>query len=199
VSDVETPEAAAATPIVVAPRKRKVARYIVIPIALVAALLVGILATSKPATDRLADSPLLDQLAPPIEGTTTDGEAFDIDLLRGQWVLVNFFATWCVPCKQEQPELVSFSNRHGQIGDATVISVAFDDTADNVQQFFDEHGGDWPVIAANEGRIALDYGVSGVPESFLVDPGGHVRAKVTGGVTSAGLDRLLVDLSGEGQ
>jgi cytochrome c biogenesis protein CcmG/thiol:disulfide interchange protein DsbE len=199
VSDVETPDAPPSAPIAVTRRKSKVARYVVIPIAIVAALLVGILATSKPATDRLADSPLLDQLAPPIEGTTTEGEAFDIDSLRGQWVLVNFFATWCVPCRQEQPELVSFSNRHGQIGDATVISVAFDDTAENVQQFFDEHGGEWPVIAANEGRIALDYGVSGVPESFLIDPDGYVRAKVTGGVTSAGLDRLLTDLSGRGQ
>jgi cytochrome c biogenesis protein CcmG/thiol:disulfide interchange protein DsbE len=180
------------------PRRGRVALYIAIPVAVVVALLVGVLATSKPATDRLADSPLIGQVAPPIVGTTTGGSSFDIDDLRGQWVLVNFFATWCAPCRQEQPELVSFDQRHAQIGDASVISVAFSDTAENVQKFFTDNGASWPVIAADEGRIALDYGVSGVPESFLVDPNGYVRAKVTGGVTSLGLDRILSSLQGNG-
>jgi cytochrome c biogenesis protein CcmG/thiol:disulfide interchange protein DsbE len=178
------------------PRRRRIALYVVIPIAVVVALFIGVLATSKPATDRLADSPLLGKLAPAIQGTTTGGKAFDIDTLRGEWVLVNFFATWCVPCRQEQPELVSFSRRHGQAGDATVISVAFSDTAENVQRFFDENDAAWPVIAADEGRIALDYGVAGVPESFLVDPEGYVQAKIIGGVTSLGLDRILARLQG---
>ena len=68
----------------------------------------------------------------------------------------------------------------------------------DVQKFFDANGSDWPVLAVDEGRIALDYGVSGVPESFLVDPAGYVRAKITGGVTSLGLDRILARLEGNG-
>jgi cytochrome c biogenesis protein CcmG/thiol:disulfide interchange protein DsbE len=174
------------------------ALYVVIPLAVVIALLVAVLATSKAATDRLADSPLVGQEAPAIAGTSTDGAAFDLATLRGQWVLVNFFATWCAPCRQEQPELVSFANRHEQIGDATVISVAFGDTAANVKAFFDANQAAWPVIAVDQGRIALDYGVSGVPESFLVGPDGVVRAKITGGVTSLGLDRILTKLEGSG-
>jgi cytochrome c biogenesis protein CcmG/thiol:disulfide interchange protein DsbE len=171
-----------------------VALYAVMPVAVVVALLIGILATSEPATDRLSDSPLIGQLAPAIDGTTTDGEQFDIDDLRGRWVLVNFFATWCVPCRREHPELVSFAQRHDLAGDASVVTVAFDDSSANVQAFFADNGGDWPVITADEGRIALDYGVSGVPESFLVDQNGYVRAKITGGVTSSGLDRILAEL-----
>lgn len=176
------------------PRRRHGALAIAILIGVVLALFIGLLATRDPATDRQVSSPLLDRLAPEITGTTIDGEAFDLDDLRGEWVVVNFFATWCVPCRQEHPELLSFSRRHAQAGDAQVVSVVFGDEPDAVRAYFDENGGDWPVVIGDEGRVALDYGVAGVPESYLVDPEGFVRAKIVGGVTSDGLDRILAEL-----
>jgi cytochrome c biogenesis protein CcmG/thiol:disulfide interchange protein DsbE len=187
----------------VAPRTRRLAIGVAIPMAVVLALFIGLLATRKPATDRQIATPLLDKLAPVITGTTISGAAFDLDHLRGQWVVVNFFATWCVPCRQEHPELLSFSRRHAQAGDAEVVSVVFGDDADTVRTFFADNGGDWPVVLGDEGRVALDYGVAAVPESYLVDPEGFVRAKIVGGVTSDGLDRILAEvegrLSGSGQ
>lgn len=154
--------------------------------------LVGVLATRDPAHTRVAESPLVSKVAPPIDGSTLDGETFRLSSLKGRWVLVNYFATWCVPCQREHPELVEFHERHDRIGDATVVSVVFDDDPDEVARFFDREGGDWPVVN-DDGRVALSYGVAGIPESYLVDPDGFVVAKITGGVTADGLDGLLAE------
>ncbi len=180
------------------PARRRVAPWVAGGIGLVLVLFVGVLATREPAQNRLTDSNLLGDVAPPIVGTTLDEDRFDLDRLRGRWVLVNFFATWCAPCRKEHPELVSFSRRHEQAGDAVVVSVAYGDEADDVRAYFDDNGGDWPVLVGDVDGVSLDYGVAGVPESYLVDPAGFVRAKVTGGVTSSGLDGILAELRGAG-
>ena len=86
-------------------------------------------------------------------------------------MLVNFFATWCVPCQREHDELAAFDDRHDAAGDAVVVSVVFDDTTEDARDFFEEEGGDWPVVVGDQGDIALDYGVIEVPESYLVEPG----------------------------
>src|SRR5690606_12069380 len=95
---------------------------------------------------------------------------------RGEWVVVNFFASWCGPCRQEHPELVAFSERHAARGDASVVSVAFSDAEDDARAFFEELGGDWPVLIEGTGRIGIDFGVTGVPETYLVAPDGTVVA-----------------------
>ena len=138
-------------------------------------------------------SELVGRAAPAVTGTAIDGTVVDIDRDRGSWVLVNFFATWCVPCIREHPELVEFAERHGPDGPGVpvqVISVAFDDNADAIATFFAEQGGDWPVLTENTGSIALDFGVRGVPESFLVSPAGQVVA-VFYGVTADAIDAAI--------
>ncbi len=177
-------------------RPRRLAPWVAGAIAVVVALFVGVLATREPAQDRLTDSTLLGEVAPPIAGETIEGDDFDLDRLQGRWVVVNFFATWCAPCRKEHPELVSFSRRHEQAGDVTVVSVVYGDETEDVRRYFADNGGDWPVVVEGVDGVSLDYGVAGIPESFLVDPGGFVRAKVTGGVTSSGLDRILAELEG---
>ncbi len=164
---------------------------VLLPVALAAALLVALLATSDTSEERAHDSHLLGEAAPLIEGTTTSGDWFDLDELRGRWVVVNFFSTTCVPCVVEHPELVAFAEAHAPTGDASVVSVAFDDSAANVTAFFEANGGDWPVLAADTGAVAVRYGVTGVPESYLVAPTGAVAAKIIGGVTAAELDSLI--------
>lgn len=179
-------------------RRRGPIFFVALAVAVVLAVFVAVLATREPSQDRTADSPLVGQVAPPIRGTSlTTGQQVDLDSLRGQWVVVNFFATWCVPCRVEHPELLSFSRRHEQLGDASVVSVVFDDDADEVRQYFRDNDSTWPVIDGSGTGVILDYAVAAVPESFIISPTGYVAAKVTGGVTSVGLDDLLQRLSGD--
>jgi len=177
----------------------RLALWTVLPVAVAVALLLVLLATRSPGSERAVSSRLLGEVAPLIEGPTIEGDWFDIDDHRGQWVLVNFFSTTCVPCIQEHPELVIFQREHALQGDATVVSVTFDDNPSSVIEFFAEHGGDWPVLVENTGTFAVRYGVTGVPESYLVAPTGVVAAKLIGGVSAAELDgriEALIEAAG---
>jgi cytochrome c biogenesis protein CcmG/thiol:disulfide interchange protein DsbE len=174
--------------------KPRFAPYVAVAVALVLALFVLLLATSK--DDVQSSSPLLGKVAPAVSGTGYRGDSFDLAAQRGNWVVVNFFSTTCVPCIREHPELKEWSERHKAIGDASIVSVTFDDSPASVRSFFDANGGDWPVLLENTGSIAISYGVTAVPESYLIDPFGVVRVKYTGGVTADALDNALAKLTG---
>jgi cytochrome c biogenesis protein CcmG/thiol:disulfide interchange protein DsbE len=175
------------------PRRGKAALFVAIPVAVVIVVLVGVLFTRDAATDKKAFTPLQDKAAPPIVGTTLDGKPYDLYQYVGRWRVVNFFATWCIPCQREHPELVSFARRHGATGanDAEVVSIVFQDDAAKVAEYFQTHGGEWPVITSDEGAVALAYSVTGVPETYLVDPAGIVRARLIGGVTAVGIENQI--------
>lgn len=161
-----------------------------VALGIVMVLLIALLATREPATDRQVDSPLLGRPAPRIVGTTIADREFDSAAYDGRWLLVNFFATWCVPCVNEHPELREFQSAQLEAGEANVISVVFDDDIGSVRRFFAREGGDWPVVLAEATTIS-EWGVAGVPESYLVDPAGIVRYKLIGGVTAEGLTDVL--------
>jgi len=173
-----------------APRSR-LAIWIVVPMAVTMGLFLILLATRDPSTTRVKHSRLIGGVAPAITGTAIDGTHFDLDNERGRWVVVNFFSTTCVPCQIEHPELVKFQVAHEPAGDATVVSVAFDDSADNVRRFFERNGGDWPVLASNTGTYAVSYGVARVPESYLIAPSGLVVDKLTGGIRQQDLESRI--------
>lgn len=158
--------------------------------------LIAVLAISPAGGGDNLDSGLVGHPAPALVGETMDGEVYDIDGSRGQWVLVNYFATWCPPCVTEHPELVAFSERNGSA--VQVVSVAYDDTeVPAVERFFERNGGDWPVIVDGADGASLDWGVKKLPESFLVDPSGTVAVKLHGGVTAAQLEQLIADQQSE--
>ncbi len=174
-------------------RRRRRLGWIAAPFALVLLGLVGVLATRPDAATSIAPSRLVGRVAPNAGGVTIDGSPTDLQSLHGSWVVVNFFATWCVPCRQEHPSLVAFSEQHRAAGDAAVFGVVYADDLGAVRQFRSDEGGDWPMLTDPDGRVALDYGVSGVPESFLIDPAGVIVAKIVGGVRTAALNQLVMD------
>ena len=182
---------------------RRVGPWIAVAVLAVVGLLVWVFAGADPAVEREVYSPLLGQPVPeivadPVVGGSVDGGPFRLSSLRGEWVVVNFFATWCTPCIREHPELIEFQQRHALAGDASVVSVVYSDQVGTTREFFDERGGDWPVVDDPDGRVSLDFGVSGVPESYVVAPDGTVVAKLVGGVTAAGLDRIIAEVEGAG-
>src|SRR6478735_1886724 len=164
--------APAAAAVVTPARQRHTARWAAISVGVVVVLFVGLLATRKSADTLHADSPLLGKQAPATSGVSFSGPSdqptpsVSLSSFGGKYVLVNFFASWCVPCQEEQPDLQSFSDRHTGAADAGVLGVVYDDKADAVRSFLDEHGGGWPVIDSSRSKV--DWGVRGVPESFLV-------------------------------
>jgi cytochrome c biogenesis protein CcmG/thiol:disulfide interchange protein DsbE len=172
-------------------RRRHSALWISSVLGTVAALFVAVLATRPSAESRLTNSPLLGKPSPDVDATTMDGAPFRLFDLQGRWVLVNFFATWCVPCRREHPDLVRFQAAHHSPNDVQVVGVIYSDSVSAVRDFRAQNGGDWPMLVDPDGRIALDFGVSGVPESFLISPLGVVVSKIVGGIRQPALERLL--------
>lgn len=102
---------------------------------------------------------------------------------RGRWVLVNFWASWCVPCRDEAPALESFQRRHGD-GDFTVLGIDSRDLSGDGRAFARRFGLSYPQLRDGDGASAHDFGTTGVPENFLVDPRGKVRLLLRGPVTA---------------
>jgi cytochrome c biogenesis protein CcmG/thiol:disulfide interchange protein DsbE len=124
-------------------------------------------------------SRLLGNRVPELSGQTLDGESYNIDNSRGNWVLVNFFATWCVGCVREHPELVELE-AWGAANGLDVVSVVFDDDSKRVGEFFEQRGGTWPVL--QDPSAAIDFQIALIPESFLVSPSGLVLQHAIGGL-----------------
>jgi cytochrome c biogenesis protein CcmG/thiol:disulfide interchange protein DsbE len=160
-------------------------------VGLLVVLLVVVLATRDPSTQRATQSPLLNQVAPTTAGTSLEGQPVDLADYRGRWVMLNFFASWCVPCQAEHPELAAFDAAHRAEGDAAIVGVTFDNTSEDAKAFFARHGGGWPVIDDPDNSIGVAYGVAKVPETFVISPNGVVVQRFAGAVTAADLDAVI--------
>jgi cytochrome c biogenesis protein CcmG/thiol:disulfide interchange protein DsbE len=172
-------------------RRPRTLRWVALGLAVVAIAFLGVLATRKSAEQSAADSPLLGRPAPEVIGPGIDGTTVRLSQLRGRYVVLNFFASWCVPCAREHDDLARFQDAHRDAGDATVLSVTFDDELEDARRFFERRGGDWPVVADDRGKVSLDFGVRGPPESFLISPDGIVLTRIIGEVRYEGLESLV--------
>lgn len=122
-----------------------------------------------------------------------DGSEASLEDFRGQWVLVNFWASWCEPCKAESPALERLQRRYG--GDRfTVLGIATRDVSGDSREFVREFGLSYPQYRDGDGSLSRDWGTTGVPESFLVDPDGILRAKHPGAVDEDVIERRFVSL-----
>lgn len=173
------------------PPSRHTARWVGLTILVVGAGLIAVLATRPPATVSEMQSPLVRHPSPAIHGLTVDGTSFAVSKVPGKFVVVNFFASWCVPCQTEGPELAAFAFEHQQTGDAQVVSVVFEDTTSAARDYQAKLGATWPTLADPGGNLALSFGVRASPSTFLVAPDGRVAKYLVAPVTAADLDQLI--------
>ena len=159
----------------------------------VAAVLAGlfwVLAVSRSGTaDELdvVDSPLIGRPAPSLRGTTIDGEPFDLADYRGTPVVLNFWASWCGPCRRELPALAAFAKAHPEI---QVIGVDYQDDVEAARTFAAENGATWPSVV-DDGPIGAAYEVPGLPATYLIDAQGRIVERLLGEVTEAALTEQL--------
>ncbi|MEW6116189.1 MAG: TlpA disulfide reductase family protein [Nitrospirota bacterium] len=117
--------------------------------------------------------------APAFELKDTTGKVWKLSDLKGKVVLVNFWATWCDTCKEEKPSLVNLINSEKGNDKFVFVSVLFRDDPAKVPAYMREYGYSFPVLIDDK-NIAKAYGLTGVPESFLIDKNGILREKVIG-------------------
>lgn len=128
-------------------------------------------------------SPLINRHAPGFTLRTLDGKQLSLSSYRGHPVVLNFWASWCTSCKLEHPYLVQAWETYSP--DVSFVGVVYEDSATNARSFMRQYGGGWSDVLDPGGTTAINYGVSGVPETFFIDRGGIVRFKSTGPVTPA--------------
>ncbi len=175
-------------------RRFAVARWSAATVFVVVAVLVAVLATRPPASEQVAQSPLVGKIAPPLAGQTlVSGSTVRLDSYRHDWVLVNFFASWCTECQSEEPQLERFLFSTPAGVHPEIIGVLYGDTRSDGIAFQRSEGATWPSISDPGGRIASLWGVGSLPRSYLVEPGGRVVACILGGITASQLDQLLAD------
>ncbi len=143
---------------------------------------------------RLVDSPLVGEPVPAIELELLTGDgSLDFTDLKGQVLIVNFWASWCFPCRGEHPALTAVANDYRDRG-VSLVGVIYQDRSAEAVDFLDElgWGGDnYHYVQDPGSRAAVEFGVFGVPETYFVDADGIIVGKVQGAVTSGVLRSTL--------
>jgi cytochrome c biogenesis protein CcmG/thiol:disulfide interchange protein DsbE len=144
-------------------------------------------------------SPLIGARAPDFALETSDGKPLRLADLRGKVVVMNFWASWCLACEAEHPFLVRAEQQYAN-ADVQILGVVYQDTRSNAMRYMRERGGGWPNLMDPGSRVAIEYGVYGVPETFFIDRDGTIAYKQIGPVNRDILDtwiqRLLAQPSG---
>lgn len=124
----------------------------------------------------------LGYLAPDFTLTDLDGQRVSLSSFRGKPVLLNFWASWCPPCRKEMPELQKFHERYGD--QITLIGVNWGENARTVKEFLESFGVRYLNLLDERGTAFVLYRLTGIPESFFIDPEGYIRGVWIGPLTA---------------
>jgi cytochrome c biogenesis protein CcmG, thiol:disulfide interchange protein DsbE len=137
-------------------------------------------------------SAMIDQPAPAFTLAGVGGQpGLARDEFAGQVVLINFFASWCVPCRVEHPLLMNVSRELG----VPLYGIDYKDKPEDAGKFLGELGNPYGRIGADrDGRVGIDFGVYGVPETYVIDKAGRIRLRHVGPLTPADVAKELAPL-----
>ncbi len=128
--------------------------------------------------------------------TTLDGRELRLSDLRGSIVMVDFWSSWCPPCRAEASVLAEAYERWSELG-VEFVGVSMWDNEEDVADFIKRNNIAYPNGIDGDGSIAVEFGVKGIPEKFFVNPQGEIVRKVNGPNTSQSLDAVLTQMSDE--
>ncbi len=170
--------AAAGAPTATRPAFRR--RWIIaVAILAPAGAVLALLAYGFTLEPRYIPSPLVAKPAPPFTLTLFDGSMLRLEQLRGKVVFLNFWASWCVPCREEARDLEAAWRKY-QTQDVVFVGVNIQDKEPDARAFLEEFGITYPNGVDHGSRIAIDYGVYGIPETFFIDREGRITYKHIG-------------------
>jgi cytochrome c biogenesis protein CcmG/thiol:disulfide interchange protein DsbE len=169
---------------------RRIAAAVGVAVA-AAAVVVAVIASTRGSEPGIAKG----QPAPAIVGTDLDGNPVDLAALRGHPVLVNFWASWCGPCREEMPLLAAKAAAHAGSG-LTILGVLSDDNLTSGRSFEQTYGATWPSVFDSDGSIKRAYRVVGRPQSYFLDANGILRSIQIGYLTDADFERQFALIAG---
>jgi cytochrome c biogenesis protein CcmG/thiol:disulfide interchange protein DsbE len=157
-------------------------------------VLVGFLAAGLNLNPREVPSPLVGKAAPAFDLPVLQqqGRRFVPADMRGKVWLLNVWASWCVSCRDEHPVLLNLAKR----GVLPILGLNYKDRGDDAVAWLKQFGNPYELSAVDaDGRIGIDYGVYGVPETYLIDAEGVIRFKQIGPITPAVLEKTILPLA----
>ncbi len=174
------------------------ARWIAVAVAGVLVVLVAVFASqigSDPREDA-SESQLAGKDVPKFRVTTLDGEQLTKADLAGKVTIVNFWNTWCIPCRQEAAALQQFYAKHADDPNFLMLGIVRDDTRAAVDRWVRDRGDKWTIAMDQDGSAALAFGTRGQPETFAITPDGLIVGYQLGPSSVADLEALRAGAAG---
>ena len=123
----------------------------------------------------------------------TDGTTVSLDQYKGKVVVLNFWSSWCIPCKEENPALTDVWERYRGT-DVVLLGIVFQDPVDAARNYTTRLGNTWPSGVDDNGQVAISYGVYGPPETFFIDPDGIIAGRHFGPIDGPTLTKGIETL-----
>ena len=136
-------------------------------------------------------SAMINKEAPAFDLAGLDGKALALTALKGSPVLINFFASWCVPCRVEQPMLMRLAN----LEHVPLYGIDYKDQPEDAAKLLAQFGDPYRLVGLDpDGKVGLNFGVYGVPETYVLDSTGHIRKRFVGPLTAEDVNKELLPL-----
>ncbi len=154
-------------------------------------------AQDVPAENAVMETPSQGRMAPDFTLTSTDGKTIKLSDYRGKVVVLDFWATWCPPCKAEIPDFIRLYSQYKNDG-FQMLGISLDQGGlGDVKPFMQEHGINYPIMLGNDQVVSAYGGIRGIPTTFVIDKKGYVRAAFEGYRPASTFENLIKQLTKE--